>query len=141
MKKSKIAIIVLIIVVCAIAFFVGNEASDADEAWKDARYTENTELGKGDKTINVKVIVGKNNVKFTIHTDKETVGEALAEHKLIDGEEGPYGLYVKYVNGIKADYDENKAYWAFSKESTPLETGVDKTKLNDGEKYELIYTK
>ncbi len=141
MKKSRIVIAFLIIVVCAIVFFVGNGVSDSAKAWKDAEYTENTEFGDGNKTIDVKVIVGKNNVTFTIHTDKKTVGEALLEHKLIDGEEGPYGLYVKIVNGIKADYDENKAYWAFTKDSKPLETGVDVTELENGAHYELVYTK
>ena len=141
MKKTTIVSIILVIVACAIAFFAANGVSDADKAWKEAKYTENTEFGTGNKTIDVKVIVGKNNATFTIHTDKETVGEALLEHKLIDGEEGPYGLYVKLVNGIKADYDEDQAYWALSKDSKPLETGVDMTKIENGAKYELTYTK
>ena len=57
MKKSRIVIVLLIIVVCAIAFFVGNGVSDADKAWKDAEYTENTEFGVGNKTISFFIIL------------------------------------------------------------------------------------
>ncbi len=141
MKKSRAIAFLAVIAILVIAYFVGAGVSKADGVWKDAEYVKNTEFGTGEKTITVQVVAEGKRVNFTIHTDKKTVGEALIEHDLIAGEDGPYGLYVKYVNGIKADYDENKAYWAFSKDSKPLDTGVDKTKIADGEKYELIYTK
>ncbi len=144
MKKSLITvlcIIALVAIVLVASFFIGKGITKDDGVWEDATYTENTELGKGKKTIDVKVVVGKNNVTFTIHTDKKTVGQALIEHNLIKGEEGPYGLYVKTVNGMKADFDIDKTYWAFSKDSKPLQTGVDMTNVEDGAKYELIYTK
>jgi len=51
--------------------------------------------------------------QFEIHTEKETVGEALVELGLIAGEESEYGLYVKTVNGITADYDKDGVYWRF----------------------------
>ena len=35
---------------------------------------------------------------FEIHTDKEIVGDALEELRLLSGEESPYGLFVKSVN-------------------------------------------
>ena len=54
-----------------------------------------------------------NETAFEVSTDKETVGEALLDAKLIEGEEGAYGLYVKKVNGIVADYDVDQTYWAF----------------------------
>ncbi len=144
MKKTIITVlcvICLLAVVLVGTFFIGDGVKKDKGVWEKATYTENKEFGEGEKTISVKVIVGKNNVTFTIHTDKDTVGDALMEHKLIDGEEGPYGLYVKSVNGMKADFNTDKAYWAFSKDSKPLQTGVDMTKIKDGEKYELIYTK
>ena len=120
---------------------MGEDEKKDDGVWATATYTEDKELGNGKKTISVKVIVEENSATFTIHTDKETVGEALLEHKLIDGEEGPYGLYVKYVNGIKADYDVDQSYWAFNKDGETLLTGVDTTPAEDGFEYELVYTK
>ena len=69
------------------------------------------------------------------------LGDALIEHNLISGENGPYGLYVKVVNGITADYDINQSYWSLSKDGEYLQTGVDVTEISDGEHYELTYTK
>ena len=72
---------------------------------------------------------------FEIHTDKEIVGEALLELGLISGDEGAYGLYVKTVNGITADYDKDKTYWAFYVNDAYASSGVDLTPIKEGEVY------
>ena len=93
-------------------------------------------LGQG-ATVFDFVVVDKDGkeTKFEIHTDKTTVGEALLEVKLIEGEEGPYGLYVKSVNGITADYDVNQTYWAFYINGEMAMTGVDVTDVEAGATY------
>ena len=48
-----------------------------------------------------------------------------------------YGLYIKVVNGITADYDVDQSYWGFSKGGEYMMTGVDGTPFADGEVYEL----
>ena len=141
MKKTVIISVCLIIAVLIGAFFLSDNTPDTSGIWENAMYTEDAELGEGKKTVSIDVIAEGEKVTFTLHSDKETVGDALKEHNLIDGEEGSYGLYVKFVNGIKADYDENQTYWAFCKGSKPTSTGVDVTEFKDGEKYELVYTK
>ena len=77
---------------------------------------------------------------FTIKTDAKTVGDALLENELIAGDEGAYGLYIKVVNGLRADYDKDMAYWAFAIDGEMAMTGVDMTDIVDGGKYELVYT-
>lgn len=72
---------------------------------------------------------------FEIHTDKETVGEALLDAGLIEGDEGEYGLYVKTVNGISADYDKDGVYWAFYVNGEYAQTGVDSTAITEGDTY------
>ncbi len=72
---------------------------------------------------------------FTVATDKKTVGEALQDEGLILGEEGPYGLYVKAVNGITLDYDKDGMYWAFYINGEMAPTGVDMTEIKPGEAY------
>lgn len=109
--------------------------------WAKATYLEDTELGKGSKTVQVEVKAEDRSVTFTIHTDKETLGEALIEHKIVEGEDGPYGLYIKTVNGILADYDIDQSYWAVSKNGESSTTGIDSIRFLDGEHYELVYTK
>ena len=78
-----------------------------------------------------------NETQFEIHTDKETVGEALQELNLIDGEEGEYGLFVKTVNGITADYDTDGVYWAFYVNGEYATSGVDVTQITEGDSYAL----
>ena len=72
---------------------------------------------------------------FDVTTDKELVGEALLEEGLIVGEDGPYGLYVTEVNGIVADYNVNKTYWAFYIDGGYASSGVDMTEVVDGATY------
>lgn len=72
---------------------------------------------------------------FDITTDKATVGEALQEEGLIEGEEGDYGLYVKTVNGITLDWDKDQKYWAFYIDGEYATTGVDSTEVKDGSVY------
>ena len=70
-----------------------------------------------------------------IHTDKTVVGEALLELGVIAGEQGPYGLYVKTVNGITLDYDKDGKYWAFYVNDGYASAGVDMTNIEAGVSY------
>ena len=82
-----------------------------------------------------------NQTKFEIHTDKTVVGEALMELGLIEGEQGDYGLYVKKVNGITADYDTDGTYWAFYIGDDYGMTGVDMTDIEPGATYAFKVSK
>ena len=108
-----------------------------DEA--DAQTSEDsgsTVLGEGQKVFNFIVAdIDGNETSFEIHTDKETVGEALLELELIEGDPGDYGLYVKKVNGITADYDVDQTYWAFYVDGEYATAGVDSTAIEDGKTY------
>jgi hypothetical protein len=109
--------------------------------WKDATYLEDTEFGEGAKTVTVKVIAEDKSVTFTVKTDAKTLGEALLAHGLIAGDMGDYGLYIKFVNGIRADYDLDQRYWNFTKNGEYMMTGADMTDIADGECYEFTYAK
>ena len=109
--------------------------------WKDATYLEDKEFGEGAKTVKVKVIAEDKSVTFTVKTDAKTLGEALLAHGLIAGDMGDYGLYIKFVNGIRADYDLDKRYWNFTKNGEYMMTGADMTDIADGECYEFTYAK
>lgn len=72
---------------------------------------------------------------FEIHTDETHVGAALLELGLITGDMGDFGLYVKTVNGIAADYDVDKTYWAFYINGEYAMSGVDTTEIAAGSSY------
>ena len=93
-------------------------------------------LGEGNTSFPFTVVDNQGSeTKFEIHTDKKIVGEALVDVDLISGEEGEFGLYVKVVNGITADYDVDQTYWAFYVDGEYAMSGVDATEIEDGVSY------
>jgi len=82
-----------------------------------------------------------NETEFEIHTQESTVGAALIKEGLIEGEEGPYGLYVMKVNGIEAIYEEDGSYWAFYENGEYGMTGVDLTDIDPSVAYSFVQTK
>ena len=86
-------------------------------------------------TEQIQIVSPPNETNFEVHTDKTTVGEALLDVDLIAGDESEYGLYVKTVNGITADYDVDQTYWAFYVNGEYASTGVDATAIEAGATY------
>ncbi len=114
-----------------------NENPQTTEATNNNTSSDNkTVLGEGKTKFNFTVAdKAGNETTFEIHTDKKTVGDALLELSLIEGEEGDYGLYVKKVNGILADYDKDQTYWAFYVDGQYAMSGVDVTDIEEGKTY------
>ena len=135
MKTTIKKITSLALVFVLILSFVACATVDQTGVWESATYLKDTEFGTGAKTVTVEVAVEDQLVTFTIHTDKDTVGAALLEHELITGEEGPYGMYIKSVNGMTADYDVDQSYWAFYIDGEYAMTGVDTTEITEGATY------
>ncbi len=95
-------------------------------------------LGKGEKQFLLTVTNDKGEeAAYRINTDKSTVGEALLELKIIEGEEGPYGMYIKTVNGLTADFNDGGKYWAFYVNGEYATAGVDKTVVENNFVYSL----
>ena len=95
-------------------------------------------IGEGSKTFAAQIVdLDGNEISFTVKTDKTIVGEALQELGVLKGEEGPYGLYIKMVNGKPLDYDKDGAYWAFYVDGAYAMTGVDETQIVETSVYQL----
>lgn len=139
--KKTMKLVVMGMLCLMILGMAGCSKEEVADLWADAVYTEDAEFGEGEKTVQVEVEMEGKSVTFTVNTDKEILGDLLLEHKIIEGEEGPYGLYIKSVNGVQADYDVDQAYWAVYQDGEYLMTGVDLTEVSDGEHYEFVYTK
>jgi len=149
MKNVKLCSILLLLVLSLSIVFTGCGEKGVTETDKtnvssvgDSLYSADTELGEGSKTVYVKVTDDqKKTITFTIHTDEEYLGKALLNNGVIKGNDGQYGLYITHVNGLEANYDKDKSYWGFFKNGEYMITGVDQTKFEDGETYELVYVK
>lgn len=93
-------------------------------------------LGQGATAFTVEVTDGRGTkTDFTVKTDEKTVGAALQALNIISGEESDYGLYIKEVIGITADYDTDGTYWAFYIDGQYAATGVDMTDAQNGAVY------
>lgn len=115
-----------------VAETVEEAAADEDE---EAAADGNV-LGEGSTKFMLSVVDKDGSEEtFEVHTDKATVGEALLELGFIAGDDSEYGLYVKTVNGITADYDKDGVYWAFYINGEYAQTGVDSTNITEGDSY------
>lgn len=139
-KMMKVMSLVLLFVFVLSLVACQNETTTVS-VWEEATYTEDMTIGEGKKVFDFVVEAEDKSVVFTIKTDAEFLGEALQEHKLVSGEEGPYGLYIKYVNGILADYDKNGAYWGFYQDGEYMNVGADETVIQSGAEYKVVYEK
>ena len=138
---SRVSLMLVIIMMLSLAscdYFI---RKDLPEIWQDAKYVKDTELGEGSKTFTFKVEVEENSVTFTIHTDADTVGKALLDLGLIEGEDSQYGLYVKKVNDMLADYDVDQTYWAFYVNGEYAMSGVDTTAIVETDIYSFVRSK
>ena len=141
MKKS-LSLILCMVLIAAMALFAAGcgNSSDAEVSSPSDVATnvpaDGSVLGEGEKQFTFSVTdLDGNEVSYEIHTDAETVGEALLALELIAGDQGDYGLYVKTVNGVTADYDKDGTYWAFYINGEYAMSGVDTTAVEEGATY------
>lgn len=95
---------------------------------------------EGEKTVTIQVVHKDESKKsFEVTTTQEYLGEILKEEELVEGEDGPYGLYILTVDGEKAD-ESNQEWWCLTKGGEQVNTSADQTPVADGEQYELTLT-
>ena len=147
MKKSYLkkwlSVIGCIVLIAALALTTtGCGGKEAEQPVTTPEASDVTVIGEGATVFQFSVVdLDGNESKFEIHTDETTVGAALLKEGLIEGEEGPYGLYVMKVNGIEAIYEEDGSYWAFYENGEYGMTGVDLTDIDPSVAYSFVQTK
>ena len=144
MKKFFAIILALVMALSLMA--CGNTAvqpdADADADADAPVVTDGAALGEGAHSFTLEITdADGKTITATIHTDAETVGEALSNLEIVQGEDSEFGLYIKTVNGITADYDVDQTYWAFYIDGEYAQTSVDMTAVNDGSVYKLAVEK
>ena len=130
-KLSGILLIFAIVFALAACAPMGKEMPDESGAVENGAV-----IGQGSKTFAMEVTDGEGKVTaFTVKTDADTVGAALLALGVIAGEDSQYGLYVKTVNGITADYDKDQTWWGFYVDGVSASAGVDSTEIVSGSTY------
>ena len=139
--KKVLSFIVCGVLIAAMALFTigcnGNDTSSGNSSVLNSQsQPETTVKGEGDTVFKFTVTHADGKITaYEIHTDKKTVGDALMENGLIDGEQGDFGLYVKTVDGKTLDYEKDGKYWAFYENGKYAAKGVDMTEITKDVEY------
>lgn len=129
MKKNTKLIIAVVVLVVVVAALLGVYAATRPET------------SQGSKAFTVEVVHADGSSKtLEYRTDEEYLGAVLQAEGLIKGEMGPYGLEIHEVDGERAIWAENGAYWAIFVNGEYGMNGVDTTPVNDGDAFKLEYT-
>lgn len=112
------------------------ETFAADSRWNSATYTKDTELGEGANKIKVVVKTDDHQITLTVNTDKDNLGDALFELGIIND-----ASFFDTANGMRLDWNTDKAYWGFYKNGEYMMVGVNDAPIVGVEQYELVYTK
>ena len=99
------------------------------------------ETAAGEKDFTVVVIHSDGTeTEFPLQSGEEYLGRALVSEGLVEDNQGTYGLYIQEVDGERAVWEENGAYWSIYVGEEPATTGADEIVLTDGGIYKLVYT-
>ena len=125
--KRTLSLVLCIVLIAALALFTTgcNDNNTPTDESVSVPFTLIVEGPDGERT------------DFQLTSDKKTVGEALETQGIIAGEEGPYGLYIKTVNGITLDYEKDGMYWSFYIGEDYAVTGIDQTDIVPNTVYTL----
>ena len=137
--KKWLSFVVCMVLIAAMALSMsGCNDLPEEETSKTTVFTDGQSLGEGAIQFTLEVVdLDGSTATATVKTDKETVGEALQELGVLEGDQGAYGLFIKAVNGIPYDYETDGAYWGFYIGGEYALTGVDMTDIVEGTTYTL----
>lgn len=128
MMKNKKILIAVIALAAVIALLLG------------VYFATRPEAVEGGKSFTVTVVHADGSEKtFTYTTDEEMLGAFLEVEGLIESQGADDGMFHT-VDGEKADWNENKSYWAFYLGEEYATTGIYTTPITDGAAYKLVYT-
>ena len=137
--KTKTISILLILMSALLLFATACERAPAPPSDVDADTAQN--IGTGNTTFQFNMVDGDGNVhSWNVSTNESTVGAALLGVNLIEGTTSDFGLMVSHVNGVRADFVEDDAWWAFYIGDEMAMAGVDATEIENGVVYAFVYT-
>lgn len=99
----------------------------------------------GEKAISIEVVDDTAaSTVYVLATDAEFLRQAMEEAESLGltfgGAESEYGLMVDTVNGIRADYALDGAYWSFYVNDEYCNYGIDTQPVVDGDDFAIVYT-
>ena len=100
---------------------------------------------EGNKTVSL-VVVSEDGKETTYDTKtdalvlKDLMEELKDEGFSYGGTESEYGLMIDTINGVRADYTLDGAYWSFYVNDEYCNYGISEQPVNDGDDFSIAYT-
>lgn len=98
---------------------------------------------EGSKAVTIEVVndTGASAV-YELRTDAPYLQQAMEEAEGLTFEYtmGAYGASVHTVNGLRADYTLDGAYWAFYVNGEYCSYGISEQPVEDGDAFQIAYT-
>ena len=97
----------------------------------------------GSKAITIEVVnKAQESTVYEVKTDAEYLRQAMeeADGLTFSGTESEFGLMVDTVNGERADYTLDGAYWSFYVNGEYCNYGIDTQPVLDGDAFAITYT-
>ena len=98
----------------------------------------------GSKAITITVVnSAAEETAYALKTDALYLRQAMDECEGLTytGSDGPYGIMIDSVNGERAVYSENSAYWGFNVNGQYCNYGIDEQPVEDGDAFVIAYTR
>ena len=102
---------------------------------------------EGSKAIVIEVVnKAGESTEYEVNTDAEYLRQAMEELQEFDedftfaGDESQYGLTIHTVNGEKADFNTDSAYWSIMVNGEYGQYGAESQPVVDGDTYSFVYT-
>lgn len=149
MKKRGLIITLSVILAALIVAFgtflavkhFGGKNSDKDKEKGSKIVATDSAEDKETKTKIVVTVVYKDKTEkqFEISTNAENLGDALFEKGLVNEEEHKAGFYLN-IDGVRADYTMDGAWWCITKDGEMTTVGANEQPITDGDSFEITYT-
>jgi len=137
MEKKRV-LKILLFAVASVAFLALTGCNGIAGPGEDV--TVENSIGEGNTSFPILVTDNEEiTTLWTVYTDEDTIGDALYVAGLVEGEHTDFGLMIRSVDGIVADFDANSAWWGFFVDGELAMVGVSDTTIESGVEYALVY--
>ena len=136
MKQTTKVIVSAVLIITTLLCIVSCNKIDAEGIWETATYRKDVTVGEGSKEVKVDIVVDEEFITITVKTDEKKLGDALYAEGIIND-----ASFFDTANGMKADWNKDKVYWAFYEGEEYMLVGVNDVEISGGEHYRFVYEK
>jgi len=136
-NKKKIIVGLLLVVVIALAMLFVKKQSDSSQKAKVEKGSKAYTFVVVNKDSKEKVTKGKTDAKYLKNLMDEMKKDGKIKYK---AQKQSMGSFVVSVNGERADFAKDKAYWRIVVNKKDAQKGIDEQPVKNKDHIEFVYT-